>query len=150
MKIIFILIALACIQANAYGQKTNDDLKKMLDSAVILQTKHPDKVPFREGIYLIGENNHAYILSSQVDREKFSEININDKRNRNLLKKGIDVWKVSSTLRGSEFVISIIEFKVRYKNRNYSFTNMGGARVTYEYLCDKNRWVFQNTHWLGI
>lgn len=150
MKTILLLVTIVFIYACSYSQSKNDDYKKMIDSAIVIQTMHLDKVPYQPGIYLIDEKGQPYVLTSDTDQKKFSYINVYDKKNKKLLKKGIDTWKVLSVLSGNKLIVSIIEFNVTYKSNNYSFVNGGGATVIFEYSCDKNRWVFRESKWSGI
>jgi hypothetical protein len=150
MKIILLFTTMICIHISSYCQSKNDDYKKMIDSAIVIQTMHPDKVPYRTGIYLIDAKDQAYILKSDVDQKKFSSINVYDKKNKKLLEKGINAWKVLPVLSGNKLIVSIIDFNITCKRNNYSFANGGGATVVFEYLCDKGRWVFRETKWSGI
>lgn len=84
------------------------------------------------------------------EKNKFNSIDIYDKKNRGLLKKGIHAWKILPVLKGNRFIINIVDFNITYKNRNYNFANGGGATVIFEYHCDTSKWVLMNTKWSGI
>lgn len=150
MKALILIFVIVFSCTVSHGQVKEDDYKKMIDTAIIMQTTGYSKTPYRSGIYLIDSKDQIYILTSNTDKKKFGYINVYDKKNKKLLKKGVNVWKVLPVLSGNKLVVSIIDFNVTYKKNNYNFANVGGATVTFEYLCDQNKWVFKETNWSGI
>ncbi|KLT65387.1 hypothetical protein [Pedobacter sp. BMA] len=150
MKSIILIFAILFAGTVSYGQIKDDDYKKMIDTAIVMQTNGSNKTPYRPGIYLIDAKDQGYMLTSAANKKKFGYINVYDKKNKNLLKKGINAWKVLPVLSGNRLIIRVIDLNVIYRNNIYKFGNGGGAAVTFEYLCDKNKWVFKETNWSGL
>ncbi|MGA6119346.1 hypothetical protein [Sphingobacterium anhuiense] len=150
MKIILLLLAIILGHISSYGQNKNDDYKKMVDSAIVIQTMVPDKVPYRSGIYLLDGRDQAYTLTSDTHQKKFSYMNVYDKGSKSLLRKGVEAWKVLPVLSGNKLIVKIICYNITYKKYNYNFANAGGATVIFEYSCEKDTWIFKETKWIGI
>lgn len=94
-------------------------------------------------LYLLDENNQSFKIDA-TSKIRFKEINIYDKKNINLLKKGINVWKVIEVLNGNRITINIVDFKISYRNKNYQFTNGGGSATVYEYSCENKKWEIKD------
>lgn len=94
------------------------------------------------------EQNQTLLSSSQKD--KFKSIYVYDIRNRRILKKGINAWKVFTVLNKNVFVITIIDFYITYGNRNYNFANGGGSKTTFEYSCEDHKWKLISFEIKGI
>lgn len=144
---LIVLVVFACV--TVYGQN-KDEYKRMVDTAIILQTMNHEQTHYKNGIYLIDQKDQAFHLSSDNEKNKFNSINVYDKKNRSSLKKGIHAWKILPVLKGNRLIVNIIDFNITYKNRNYHFANGGGATVIFEYHCDTSKWVLMNTKWSGI
>lgn len=144
---LIVLAVFACV--TVYGQN-KDEYKRMVDTAIILQTRNAEQTPYKDDIYLIDQKDQAYYLSLDNEKNKFNSINLYDKKNRSRLKKGIHAWKILPVLKGNRLIVNIIDFNITYKNRNYNFANGGGATVVFEYHCDTSKWVLVNTKWSGI
>lgn len=149
MKKIVLVILSFFVCFIVYGQ-SKDEYKSMVDTAVILQTKYLDQNPYNEDVYLIDASDRAYYLSSDNKKNKFSSIDVYDKKNKSRLKKGIHAWKILPILNGSRLTVNIVDFRVSYKNHNYHFANTGGATVVFEYQCATGKWVLINTTWSGL
>lgn len=147
-KIVLIILSFfACFIV--YGQ-SKDEYKRMVDTAIMLQTKYLDQNPYNEDIYLIDANDRAYYLSLNNKKNKFSSIDVYDKKNRGRLKKGIHAWKILPILNGITLTVNIIDFRITYKKHNYHFANAGGAIVVFEYHCATGKWVLMKTTWSGV
>lgn len=144
---LIVLAVFYCI--TVYGQN-KDEYKRMVDTAIILQTLNAEQAPYKDDIYLIDQKDQAYYLSLDNEKNKFNSINVYDKKNRSRLKKGIHAWEILPVLKGNRLIVNIIDFNITYKNRNYNFANGGGATVIFEYHCDTSKWVLVNTKWSGI
>lgn len=100
-KIIFIIIISTCT-LKASAQKSIDEYKLMVDSAIninYLKYQQFSKIlvaDYFESLYLINEQNLA--LDYLPLSKKFKTINILDKRNEKLVSRGICVWKVYTEL----------------------------------------------------
>lgn len=121
----------------------------MIDSAIILQQSRSYSSGDRV-IHLIDQNDNPYILISDKDQQKFKSIAVYSKENRKLIKKGIRAWKVLPVLSKNKLIVTIIDFYITYKNKNYNFANGGGAKVVFEYSCDRDEWMFVSSDWSGI
>lgn len=153
-KAFFLMIILACA-LTAHAQQSKDDYNAMVDSAIIIKYKQlletsrtQNNEYYLENLYLLNEQDQPlnYVSSSG----KFKFINIYDDRNRKLLSKGIYAWKVHTALNKNKFVVTIINFYITYKKRNYGFSNGGGARTVFEYSCDEDKWRLVTSENRGI
>ncbi len=158
-----ILILFLGVNINLFCQNSTDNYKMMIDSSIIIKLnksfehynqelkkdiktdnwkKYISEYSNRlKNIYLIDESYNPFYLN----REKqnlycFKSINPYEKKNRKLLKKGINTWKVSSNLNNNKLIIRIIEFFITFENGQYNFANGGGSTTIFEYNCDKMRW----------
>lgn len=155
MKVFFfITIILVCV-LTVHAQQNKDDYKTMVDSAItmkytqLLETSKKQKNEYYlENLYLLNEQDQplSYVSSSS----KFKFINVYDDRNRKVLSKGIYAWKVFTALNKNKFVVTIIDFYITYKKRNYDFSNGGGARTVFEYSCDEDKWKLITSENRGI
>ncbi|UPT69697.1 MAG: hypothetical protein M0D53_11075 [Flavobacterium sp. JAD_PAG50586_2] len=163
MKNIF-LIAILTININLYSQTKVDDYKRLVDSTIVIKSietynhfqselskniktdnwkyyidnyKHSI-----ENIYLLDSNNHPYSIGLQKDiNVKFKLIDIYNKKNIKLLKKGIDTWKIIPNLENNKLIVTIINFKVIYYKNEYKFVNGGGTTIIFEYQCNEKKWT---------
>nr|WP_236590228.1 hypothetical protein [Sphingobacterium multivorum] len=149
MKKMMLIILSFFVCFIVYSQ-SKDEYKSMVDSAIVLQTKYLDQNPYNEDIYLIDVNDRAYCLSSDNKKNKFSSIDVYDKKSKGRLKKGIHAWKILPILNGNRLTVNIIDFGIAYKKHNYHFANSGGATVVFEYQCATGKWVLINTTWSGL
>lgn len=145
--ILIVLVVFSCVKV--YGQN-KDEYKRMVDSAIILQTVNLEQISYKDGIYLIDQKDQSYYLSLDNGKNKFNSINVFDKKNRGRLKKGIHAWKILPAHKDNRLIVNVIHFYITYKNHNYNFANGGGATVIFEYHCDTSKWVLINTKWSGI
>ena len=131
----------------SFGQSGANDYKKMIDSAIEMQSA---LLKGKENIYLIDHNNQPYILESDKEEQKFKSVSIESKENRRLIKKGIRAWKVFSVLIKNQLIVTLVDFYITYKNKNYNFLNGGGAKIIFEYSCDQKKWVLVESNWSGL
>jgi len=146
MKKILLIVSAILVYVSSYGQSKSNDYKTMVDSAVLMQKK----VAYKQNIYLIDEKNQPYILSSEKLPDNFKYIFLYEKRNRKILKKGINAWKILPVLNGNKLTIDIVSFVITYKKNNYAFGNGGGGKVVFEYSCETAKWVLLETKWSGV
>lgn len=133
------------ISCASLAQSGVNEYKKMIDSAIIMQPAQ-----LEGNVYLIDQNNQPYILESDKSEQKFKSISIEAKENRKLIKRGIRVWKILPVLVKNQLLITIVDFYVSYRRKNYSFLNGGGAKIKFEYSCEENQWVLIESNWSGI
>lgn len=147
MKYIIILV-FSFVRIVSYSQNKDDHYKILIDSAITLQIKALDDL--KEGsVYLIDQNNQSYFLLNENYQKKFKTISLHEKKNRKLLKKGIDAWKIIPILYNNRLEVSIVYFKITYNKLNYKFANGGGAKVVFEYSCKNDRWELLGNKWSG-
>lgn len=148
------MILLAYVLA-VHAQQSKDDYNSMVDSAIIIKytqlletSKKQNNEYYIENLYLLNEQDQP--LNYVSFNGKFKFINIYDDRNRKVLSKGIYAWKVLTALNSNKFVVTIINFYITYKNRNYDFSNGGGTRTVFEYSCDEAKWKLISSENRGI
>lgn len=163
MKNIFLVIFLIT-SINLFSQNKVDDYKRLIDSTIVIKSietynnfqselnkniktdnwkyyidnyKHSI-----ENMYLLDSNNHSYQMGLRKNiNVKFKEIDIYNKKNSKLLKKGIDVWKIIPSLENNKLEVTIINFKVTLHKDEYQFVNGGGTTIVFEYLCNEKKWT---------
>ena len=142
MKIIIFCIGYFLINNCLYSQEITNDFKTLIDSAIhikcsqILAADNVDK-EYLKKIYIVNENGQSMMLSKG---NKLNTLNIYDRKNKHILKKGLHIWKVVTILEKNKFIINIIDFQVTYKRNNYDFANGGGTKIIFEFSCDENNW----------
>lgn len=104
----------------------------------------------RDIIYVIAENGGQVNLSNVKSQLLLKTIDINDKRNRKLLKKGLKVWKINFVIIGNLIKIHLINFGVKYENNNYQYVNAGISTAFFQYSCTEERWKFIKVEHNGI
>ena len=168
-----LLIILLCVGVNLYSQNNNDEYRKLIDSSIAIKSMETYK-GFKEdlektndtdnwkqyinnykhsieNIYLIDNNNHPYFITLYKSNDiKFKQIDIYHPKNKKLIKKGIDAWKIIPTLDGNRLKIVIVDFKITYNKNNYQFSNGGGSTFVYEYSCENRIWKLISSKHSGI
>jgi len=158
---------------NIFSQnKKKDDLKKLIDSALVIKANDlyrfynkelkKDRKDHNWNIYINNlENtiNNTYVIdqnSSSIKLENvktsipLKTIDIEDKKNTRLLKKGINVWKIIPSLKGNTLTIDIIDATVYYKNKEFIFGNSGGSTIVFQYSCEEEKWKLIKEEHKGI
>lgn len=169
-KIVYLLILFSI---NVFSQNKNEnDYKKLIDSALVIKASDFSKFYHQQlkkdeksdnwnkyltnlkntinNIYVIDENSSSVKLQNVKISIPLKTIDIDHHKNRRLLKKGINVWKVIPILHGNQLEIVIIEFKVIYKNKGYEFANGGGSTIVFQYSCEKEKWNLIKEEHKGI
>ncbi|SHG41030.1 hypothetical protein [Chryseobacterium vrystaatense] len=124
----------------SYGQVKGDDYKRLLDSAITIKySMHKNNIKSKK-YYLINADNSKYLITHPLMDKTFETINVYDKKNKSLVKNGINVWKIIPELDKNQLVIKIIDINIYYRNRNYQFINSGGTTIVFEYSCEEKRW----------
>ncbi|KIX21290.1 hypothetical protein SY27_11140 [Flavobacterium sp. 316] len=158
-----ILILFLSISLNLLSQNNTDNYKIMLDSAIIINlnrsydhynqelkkdiktdnwksyiSEYSNRL---ENIYLIDNSyNPFYLNKNKQDLYNFKNVDLYKKKNKKLLKKGINAWKISSNLDNNKLTITIIDFLITFNNGKYNFANGGGSTTIFEYNCNKMSW----------
>ncbi|MCA6068271.1 hypothetical protein JI747_013835 [Chryseobacterium sp. RG1] len=161
------------IFGNIYSQnKKKDDLKKLIDSAIVIKANDLYRFYNKElkknrqddnwNIYINNlENtiNNTYVIdhnSSSVKLENIKvaiplkTIDIEDHKNRKLLKKGINIWKIIPNLNGSVLTINILDASLHLKNKKYEFSYGGGSTIIFQYSCEEEKWKLIKEEHKGI
>jgi hypothetical protein len=146
MKILFCTISTLVLATSIKAQSQKDEFKLMIDSAISISYRKNEELNREINIsahsqifYLLDERNRPldYLPSSR----EFKFIDIYNHRNRKLISKGIYAWKVFPTLNKNQFVVTVVDFYITYKNHNYNFANGGGTKTIFEYDCERKMWV---------
>jgi hypothetical protein len=156
MKYKFLVVILLSFY-KGYSQKEESDLKRMIDSAIsikanelFIQAKKNNVVNSSfKNLYLINENDLPYLYSSSESIE-FKYIDIYSPKSKKILKKGIFAWKILTSLTKDTFSITIIDFRITYKNNNYNYANGGGSKTIFKYSCQENKWILIESKISGI
>jgi hypothetical protein len=157
--------------SNIFSQnKKEDDLKKLIDSALVIKANDLQRFYNKElgkdikdhnwNIYINNlKNTVTYIIdqnSSPIKSENIKTsiplktIDIQDYKNRKLLKKGINIWKIISNLNGNILTINILDASLHLKNKRYEFSYGGGSTIIFQYSCDKEKWNLIKEEHKGI
>lgn len=131
---------------------------RMIDSAISIrvnefsiQEKKANAInSLLKDLYLINENDLPYSYSSALADVKFKYMNIYSPKSKKVLKKGISAWKILTSLTKDTFNITIIDFKITYKNGNYNYVNGGGSKTFFRYSCQENKWILIESKNSGI
>lgn len=153
-----VLIFLVC-RLDIYAQIRKDELKIMVGSAVnityskleMLYRKSPNNNGrYLENLYLLNEQNLPLTYLDSATKSKFKYISIYDSRSKKILNRGINAWKVSTTLDKNKFTVYIIDFSIKYRKNNYSFSNGGGSETIFQYDCNEGKWKLMSSEYNGI
>lgn len=132
-----------------HSQNKIDDYKKIIDSAVVIKKNNYENDHHKK-YYLLNSDNTKYNIDNKQAVFFNNSINIYDKKNKKILKKGVYVWKIIPELTKNQLTVKIIDFRVFYKNNNYEFINNGGSIVVFEYSCSENVWKLLSEKHFGI
>lgn len=152
MKYLFLIIfSLAyCVKTKAQAG-SNNDLLKMIDSAITIKcSRVSDTGNFFSNLYLLNEQDQPLDFLPSFKKFGFKSIRIYDQQSKKTLKKGINAWKVLTILNGNKLEIRIIDFLITYKDKNYNFSNGGGAIVIFEFSCNEQVWKLISSQDRGI
>lgn len=141
---------MSAIFYKSYSQNSNDDIKRMVDSAITIKANKLIELSYKilnndksylENIYLLDEHDHPYFFSSLSTKMKFKTINLFDAGTKKMLRKqSIRTWKILYTLKKNVLNISIINFTISYEKGIYHYANGGGLRVEFIFNCAEEQW----------
>ena len=126
-------------------EKKLDEYKKLVDSAISIAANNymlqlsENSSKENNIIYVVDENSKPIDLDSMKSKLPLKTIDINNKNNRKTLKKGLKILKVHPLLQGNKITITIINFLVKYKGKEYHYFNGGGSFVSFEYSCQEEK-----------
>lgn len=156
MKKVFLIVGMLVCGLIVHAQQNKDEFKVMIDSAVnIKYTQLADAIKkgnnkdYFINLYLLNEQDQPLNYLYTANKPKFKSISIYDNQNRKTVEKGINAWKVFTVLNKNQFVITITDFYITYKNHNYNFANGGGSKTIFEYNCEENKWKLITSQNIG-
>ena len=126
-------------------EKRLNEYKKLVDSAISIAANNymlqlsENSSKENNIIYVVDENSKPIDLDSIKSKLPLKTIDINNKNNRKTLKKGLKILKVRPLLQGNKITITIINFLVKYKGKEYHYFNGGGSFVSFEYSCQEEK-----------
>jgi len=108
-------------------------------------------VEFLKKIYLLDHEYRPLNYISDSVNKLFKFIDVFNRRNRKILKKGIAAWAVTTKLKDNRITIWIADVGVKYTSKKHFESNTdGGAKIIFEYDCDTRKWVFKSFNYSGI
>ena len=137
-------------------EKKLNEYKKLLDSAISIAANNymlqlsENSSKENNIIYVVDENSKPIDLDSIKSKLPLKTIDINNKNNRKTLKKGLKILRVRPLLQGNKIIITIINFLVKYKGKEYHYFNGGGSSVFFEYSCQEEKWILTKVEHIGI
>lgn len=137
---------LVAITVYSQDKKTNE-YKELIDSAISILAEHiyenSNENTSKEDliIYVVDENSKKLSLDKIESKLTLRTIDVKDRKNRKLLKKGLKVWQVTPVLNGNIVTVNIVKFLVNYKSKMYYFVNGGGSSVFFKYSCEEEKWI---------
>lgn len=165
------LVLLFFIKAYSQNKRIND-YKTLLDSSIVIKANdfykfyneqlvkdiHTENWKYYieklkkniNSIYITSVDGGSIDLNSIKTQIPLKTLDIYDKKNKSLLKKGISVWKVIPVLRGNVLTVTILDAKLTYKNKKYNFINGGGSTIVFQYSCEEKKWVLIKQEHTGI
>jgi len=146
---VLMIILLSCCLSKGYSQQSGNDYKRLIDSAIGLKVKNiiefsrnaEQKKSLLSNIYLIDENELPYSYTSTNYGVELNTINIKSQESKKILKKGITAWKIFPELKSNKLVITIILFRISYKNKLVHYSKGPGTQVIFEYSCEEKKWI---------
>ena len=136
-------------------EKRLNEYKKLVDSAISIAANNymlqlSENSSKENIIYVVDENSKPIDLDSMKSKLPLKTIDINNKNNRKTLKKGLKILRVRPLLQGNKITITIINFLVKYKGKEYHYFNGGGSSVFFEYSCQEEKWILTKVEHIGI
>ena len=137
-------------------EKRLNEYKKLVDSAISIAANNymlqlsENSSKENNIIYVVDENSKPIDLDSMKSKLPLKTIDINNKNNRKTLKKGLKILKVHPLLQGNKITITIINFLVKYKGKEYHYFNGGGSSVFFEYSWQEEKWILTKVEHIGI
>jgi hypothetical protein len=142
-----ILIFCLFLSIEGSGQKADSEYKSMIDSALLLTAQKV--LSEANTVYLLDDRNAPYVYGNGTDA-KFKTIDLANRKNFKVLKKGIHAWKIIPVLKNNKLSIGIVDFTITYRSNNYNFANGGGSETTFEYSCIEKKWILIDSKYRGI
>lgn len=137
-------------------EKRLNEYKKLVDSAISIAANNymlqlsENSSKENNIIYVVDENSKPIDLDSIKSKLSLKTIDINNKNNRKILKEGLKILRVRPLLQGNKITITIINFLVKYKGKEYHYFNGGGSSVFFEYSCQEEKWILTKVEHIGI
>jgi len=153
MKKWIVLLLILMVGLKAKGQDYTDEIKLMTDSAISINyaemRKYVDKkllkTAYFDNLFIINEYNEPLDYLRAPVRLNLKRLNLSDRKSKKIVGKGVNVWKVITSLKNDKFYIVIIDLYVTYKKSVYNLSNGGGLEVIFQYSHGENRWLLLST-----
>lgn len=136
------------IAKTVYSQdKRTNEYRELIDSAISILIEHTyenlSETTSKEDliIYVVDEHSKQINLDNINSKLILRTIDIDDRKNRKLLKNGLKIWQVTPVLNGNIITVNVINFLVSYKGKMYHFVNSGGSAVFFQYSCEEEKWI---------
>lgn len=159
--------------SNIFSQnKKNDDFEKLIDSSLVIKSNNLNRFYNKElkqkektenwniyinnlkksinNTYVIDENQLPVKLENLKTSIPLKTLDIENRKNRKLLRKGISIWKIIPNLKGNILKISILDASLYYKNKSYEFSYGGGSTIVFQYSCEEEKWKLIKEEHRGI
>lgn len=155
-RIILVLIIFSSYPS--FSQDKSNDISILYDLAIESHLKilnnFIDKgilnLQIKDLYFLADEVSQEY-LPTKTGNFKIEYIDIYNKENRKLLKKGIKAISIKPIrLVNGEIIITLIDFSVTLCKKNFKFINSGGSTTVFKYSCSKNEWVLKENKYSEI
>lgn len=151
------LLFMLLIAMGVYSQdKRTNEYRTLVDSAISIVAEHRYK-QLSENIskedfiiYVVDENSKQINLDNVKSKLTLKTIDVKDRKNRKLLKKGLKISEVRPVLQGNTITVTIINFLVNYKGKRYYYVNSGGSTVFFQYSCEEEKWILTKVEHTGI
>lgn len=138
MKNIFILLSFLCL--NAFSQEkldtTNLYFKSLkLHVAYLESTFKNNNVSFPDNINVEYNEQTTINLPSQIDNFKISYLN-RDEIKKLSSKESIQLIVIRpAVINAKSIIINVIDFNVKFRKNNFSYSNGGGSKIEFVYDC---------------
>ena len=144
--------------AISFSQTNGKDLKEIYSIAIenhindLKEIRSKDIIIHEiQSFNFIAEEVPERNLPKYIDTYKIKYIDIYDKRYKRSLRTGKRIISIQPiTLSGNTITINLIDFWVRYKSKNYDFSNRGGSVSSFKSSPKDNGWHHLKTTYSSI
>jgi hypothetical protein len=136
---------------HSHSQTPVDQRKIFIDSSIAMLARKFSDINSSgntgiQKIYLLDNHNRPYNFKSGVNNYEFATIELNGKKDKKKLKRGITAWIFSERIEQDKYIINISEFGLSLKANNVlHYSKGGGARFVFHYFCDQGKWVLEES-----
>lgn len=157
MRIALISVLLGFVSLG-FSQTKDNDLKELYSIAIenhinaLKDIRSKDIIIHEIQLFnFIADDVPTRYLPKYLDSYKIKYIDIYDQKYKRSLRTGKRVISIQPiALSGDIIKIHLIDFWVRYKSKNYDFTNRGGSVSTFKYSPKDKSWHHLKTTYSGL